>query len=91
VTLRDFRRSPGFSRLVEPATLTTGEKMDSPALWRALPELKLAKLIEGQAAERTQTSGLPHVFGVMRRQRPGVQSSNGLPFFESPSLPSKFA
>jgi Uma2 family endonuclease len=38
------------SRLVEPATLITGEKMDREEFlcrWEALPELKLAELIEG--------------------------------------------
>ena len=38
------------SPLVEPATLTTGEKMDRTEFlrrWDALPELKLAELIEG--------------------------------------------
>lgn len=37
-------------QLIEPATLTTGEKMDRTEFlccWEALPELKLAELIEG--------------------------------------------
>jgi Uma2 family endonuclease len=38
------------SQLIEPATLTTGEKMDRTEFlcrWEALPELKCAELIEG--------------------------------------------